>query len=180
MQMALVFSAPVIIFSAYDSPLLASGVAIFSSILAKITKTPYTIDASADAEHTLISGLRITSSRNRIVRIVLGLLHILATIKLALKGQKELETKQEKKSTVVTLLSQAYNLFGIVLLANVAGIWFSTGVLRTVRQRCKGFVESRWAWMANDAGVDQGTLFEPTSCNIFISNESFNSYKFAT
>ena len=128
MQEALVFSAPVLIFNAYDSPLLASGVAIFSSILAKITKTPYTIDASADAEHTLISGLRITSSRNRIVRIVLGLLHILATIKLALKGQKELETKQEKKSTVVTLLSQAYNLFGIVLLANVAGIWFSTGV----------------------------------------------------
>ena len=128
MQEALVFSAPVLIFNAYDSPLLASGVAIFSSILAKITKTPYGIDVSADAEYKLISGLRITSSGNRIVRIVLGVLHTLATIKLALKGQKELNTKQKDKSTVVTLLSQAYNLIGIVLLANVAGIWFSTGV----------------------------------------------------
>ena len=127
MQEALVFSAPVLIFNAYDSPLLASGVAIFSSILAKITKTPYGIDVSADAEYKLISGLRITSSGNRSVRIVLGVLHTLATIKLALKGQKELNTKQKDKSTVVTLLSQAYNLIGIVLLANVAGIWFSTG-----------------------------------------------------
>ena len=71
--------------------------------------------------------MRITSSGNRSVRIVLGVLHTLATIKLALKGQKELNTKQKDKSTVVTLLSQAYNLIGIVLLANVAGIWFSTG-----------------------------------------------------
>ena len=127
MQAALAFSAPVVVFNAYDSPLLASGVVVLSSIRAKITKTPYAIEASKDAESKLISGLRITTSGNRIVRIVLGLLHTLATIKLALKGQKELNTKQEKKSTVLTLLSQAYNLFGIVLLANVAGIWLSTG-----------------------------------------------------
>ena len=25
----------------------------------------------------------------------------------------------------------------------------------------------------------EGTLFEPTACNVFISNENFNSYKFA-
>ena len=127
MQMALAFSAPVVVFNAYDSPLLASGVVVLSSILAKITKTPYAIEASKDAESKLISGLRITTSGNRLIRIALGLLHTLATIKLALKGQKELNTKQEKKSTVLTLLSQAYNLFGIVLLANVAGIWLSTG-----------------------------------------------------
>ena len=129
MQMALAFSPPVVVFNAYDSPLLASGVVVLSSILAKITKTPYAyaIEASKDAESKLISGLRITTSGNRLIRIALGLLHTLATIKLALKGQKELNTKQEKKSTVLTLLSQAYNLFGIVLLANVAGIWLSTG-----------------------------------------------------
>ena len=38
MQMALVFSVPVIIFSAYDSPLLASGVAIFPLYLPKLQK----------------------------------------------------------------------------------------------------------------------------------------------
>ena len=40
-------------------------------------------------------------------------------------------------------------------------------------------MESRRCWMAHDAGIDQGTLFEPTACNVFISNENFNSYKFA-
>ena len=46
MQEALVFIAPVTLFSAYDNPLLGVANVVLSSLLAKITKTPFDLQNS--------------------------------------------------------------------------------------------------------------------------------------
>ena len=129
MQEALVFIAPVTLFSAYDNPLLGVANVILSSLLAKITKTPFDLQNSS-VENNLISGLQITTSTNRVTRILLGVVHAIATAKLALKGQKDLNKNIKENDGKITfggLLWQTYNLFGVLLLGLVAGTWLSTG-----------------------------------------------------
>ena len=129
MQEALVFIAPVTLFSAYDNPLLGVANVVLSSLLAKITKTPYDLQNSS-VENNLISGLQITTSTNRVTRILLGVVHAIATAKLALKGQKDLNKNIKENDGKITfggLLWQTYNLFGVLLLGLVAGTWLSTG-----------------------------------------------------
>ena len=130
MQEALVFIAPVTLFSAYDNPLLGVANVVLSSLLAKITKTPFGQLQNSSAENNLISGLQITTSTNRVTRILLGFVHAIATAKLALKGQKDLNKnikENDGKMTFGGLLWQTYNLFGVLLLGLVAGTWLSTG-----------------------------------------------------
>ena len=129
MQEALVFIAPVTLFSAYDIPLLGVANVVLSSLLAKITKTPFDLQNSS-VENNLISGLQITTSTNRVTRILLGVVHAIATAKLALKGQKDLNKNIKENDGKITfggLLWQTYNLFGVLLLGLVAGTWLSTG-----------------------------------------------------
>ena len=129
MQEALVFIAPVTLFSAYDNPLLGVANVLLSSLLAKITKTPFDLQNSS-VENNLISGLQITTSTNRVTRILLGVVHAIATAKLALKGQKDLNKNIKENDGKITfggLLWQTYNLFGVLLLGLVAGTWLSTG-----------------------------------------------------
>ena len=129
MQEALVFIAPVTLFSAYDNPLLGVANVVLSSLLAKITKTPWILQNSS-VENNLISGLQITTSTNRVTRILLGVVHAIATAKLALKGQKDLNKNIKENDGKITfggLLWQTYNLFGVLLLGLVAGTWLSTG-----------------------------------------------------
>ena len=129
MQEALVFIAPVTLFSAYDNPLLGVANVVLSSLLAKITKTPFDLQNSS-VENNLISGLQITTSTNRVTRILLGVVHAIATAKLALKGQKDLNKNLKENDGKITfggLLWQTYNLFGVLLLGLVAGTWLSTG-----------------------------------------------------
>lgn len=129
MQEALVFIAPVTLFSAYDNPLLGVANVVLSSLLAKITKTPFDLQNSS-VENNLISGLQITTSTNRVTRILLGVVHAIATAKLALKGQKDLNKNIKENDGKITfggLLWQTYNLFGVLLLGLVAGTWLSTG-----------------------------------------------------
>jgi len=129
MQEALVFIAPVTLFSAYDNPLLGVANVVLSSLLAKITKTPWQLQNSS-VENNLISGLQITTSTNRVTRILLGVVHAIATAKLALKGQKDLNKNIKENDGKITfggLLWQTYNLFGVLLLGLVAGTWLSTG-----------------------------------------------------
>tara|TARA_E500000178_G_C16462365_1_gene505051 strand:+ start:122 stop:520 length:399 start_codon:yes stop_codon:yes gene_type:complete len=128
MQEALVFIAPVTLFSAYDNPLLGVANVVLSSLLAKITKTKFLQNSSV--ENNLISGLQITTSTNRVTRILLGVVHAIATAKLALKGQKDLNKNIKENDGKITfggLLWQTYNLFGVLLLGLVAGTWLSTG-----------------------------------------------------
>ena len=128
MQEALVFIAPVTLFSAYDNPLLGVANVVLSSLLAKITKTKFLQNSSV--ENNLISGLQITTSTNRVTRILLGVVHAIATAKLALKGQKDLNKNLKENDGKITfggLLWQTYNLFGVLLLGLVAGTWLSTG-----------------------------------------------------
>lgn len=128
MQEALVFIAPVTLFSAYDNPLLGVANVFLSSLLAKITKTKFLQNSSV--ENNLISGLQITTSTNRVTRILLGVVHAIATAKLALKGQKDLNKNIKENDGKITfggLLWQTYNLFGVLLLGLVAGTWLSTG-----------------------------------------------------
>ena len=130
MQEALVFIAPVTLFSAYDNPLLGVANVVLSSLLAKITKTPFGQLQNSSAENNLISGLQITTSTNRVTRILLGVVHAIATAKLALKGQKDLNKNIKENDGKITfggLLWQTYNLFGVLLLGLVAGTWLSTG-----------------------------------------------------
>jgi len=129
MQEALVFIAPVTLFSAYDNPLLGVANVVLSSLLAKITKTPFDLQNSS-VENNLISGLQITTSTNRVTRILLGVVHAIATAKLALKGQKDLNKNIKENDGKITfggLLWQTYKLFGVLLLGLVAGTWLSTG-----------------------------------------------------
>ena len=129
MQEALVFIAPVTLFSAYDNPLLGVANVVLSSLLAKITKTPFDLQNSS-VENNLISGLQITTSTNRVTRILLGVVHAIATAKLALKGQTDLNKNIKENDGKITfggLLWQTYNLFGVLLLGLVAGTWLSTG-----------------------------------------------------
>ena len=129
MQEALVFIAPVTLFSAYDNPLLGVANVVLSSLLAKITKTPFDLQNSS-VENNLISGLQITTSTNRVTRLLLGVVHAIATAKLALKGQKDLNKNIKENDGKITfggLLWQTYNLFGVLLLGLVAGTWLSTG-----------------------------------------------------
>eukprot|EP00942_MAST-04A_sp_MAST-4A-sp1_P010571 g10571.t1 len=128
MQEALVFIAPVTLFSAYDNPLLGVANVVLSSLLAKITKTKFLQNSTV--ENNLISGLQITTSTNRVTRILLGVVHAIATAKLALKGQKDLNKNIKENDGKITfggLLWQTYNLFGVLLLGLVAGTWLSTG-----------------------------------------------------
>lgn len=130
MQEALVFIAPVTLFSAYDNPLLGVANVFLSSLLAKITKTPLNLLQNSSVENNLISGLQITTSTNRVTRILLGVVHAIATAKLALKGQKDLNKNIKENDGKITfggLLWQTYNLFGVLLLGLVAGTWLSTG-----------------------------------------------------
>ena len=130
MQEALVFIAPVTLFSAYDNPLLGVANVVLSSLLAKITKTPFGQLQNSSVENNLISGLQITTSTNRVTRILLGVVHAIATAKLALKGQKDLNKNIKENDGKITfggLLWQTYNLFGVLLLGLVAGTWLSTG-----------------------------------------------------
>jgi len=130
MQEALVFIAPVTLFSAYDNPLLGVANVVLSSLLAKITKTPFGQLQNSSVENNLISGLQITTSTNRVTRILLGVVHAIATAKLALKGQKDLNKSIKENDGKITfggLLWQTYNLFGVLLLGLVAGTWLSTG-----------------------------------------------------
>lgn len=130
MQEALVFIAPVTLFSAYDNPLLGVANVFLSSLLAKITKTPLNLLQNSSVENNLISGLQITTSTNRVTRILLGFVHAIATAKLALKGQKDLNKNIKENDGKITfggLLWQTYNLFGVLLLGLVAGTWLSTG-----------------------------------------------------
>ena len=130
MQEALVFIAPVTLFSAYDNPLLGVANVVLSSLLAKITKTPFAQLQNSSVENNLISGLQITTSTNRVTRILLGVVHAIATAKLALKGQKDLNKNIKENDGKITfggLLWQTYNLFGVLLLGLVAGTWLSTG-----------------------------------------------------
>ena len=130
MQEALVFIAPVTLFSAYDNPLLGVANVVLSSLLAKITKTPFNLLQNSSVDNNLISGLQITTSTNRVTRILLGVVHAIATAKLALKGQKDLNKNIKENDGKITfggLLWQTYNLFGVLLLGLVAGTWLSTG-----------------------------------------------------
>ena len=130
MQEALVFIAPVTLFSAYDNPLLGVANVVLSGLLAKITKTPLNLLQNSSVENNLISGLQITTSTNRVTRILLGVVHAIATAKLALKGQKDLNKNVKENDGKITfggLLWQTYNLFGVLLLGLVAGTWLSTG-----------------------------------------------------
>jgi hypothetical protein len=130
MQEALVFIAPVTLFSAYDNPLLGVANVVLSSLLAKISKTPLNLLQNSSVENNLISGLQITNSTNRVTRILLGVVHAIATAKLALKGQKDLNKNMKENDGKITfggLLWQTYNLFGVLLLGLVAGTWLSTG-----------------------------------------------------
>ena len=130
MQEALVFIAPVTLFSAYDNPLLGVANVLLSSLLAKISKTPLNLLQNSSVENNLISGLQITTSTNRVTRILLGVVHAIATAKLALKGQKDLNKNIKENDGKITfggLLWQTYNLFGVLLLGLVAGTWLSTG-----------------------------------------------------
>ena len=130
MQEALVFIAPVTLFCAYDNPLLGLANVVLSSLLAKITKTPFGQLQNSSVENNLISGLQITTSTNRVTRILLGVVHAIATAKLALKGQKDLNKNIKENDGKITfggLLWQTYNLFGVLLLGLVAGTWLSTG-----------------------------------------------------
>ena len=130
MQEALVFIAPVTLFSAYDNPLLGVANVVLSSLLAKITKTPFGQLQNSSVENNLISGLQITNCTNRVTRILLGVVHAIATAKLALKGQKDLNKNIKENDGKITfggLLWQTYNLFGVLLLGLVAGTWLSTG-----------------------------------------------------
>lgn len=130
MQEALVFIAPVTLFSAYDNPLLGVANVVLSSLLATITKTRFNLLQNSSVENNLISGLQITTSTNRVTRILLGVVHAIATAKLALKGQKDLNKNIKENDGKITfggLLWQTYNLFGVLLLGLVAGTWLSTG-----------------------------------------------------
>ena len=130
MQEALVFIAPVTLFSAYDNPLLGVANVLLSSLLATITKTRFNLLQNSSVENNLISGLQITTSTNRVTRILLGVVHAIATAKLALKGQKDLNKNIKENDGKITfggLLWQTYNLFGVLLLGLVAGTWLSTG-----------------------------------------------------
>ena len=130
MQEALVFIAPVTLFSAYDNPLLGVANVVLSSLLSTITKTPFKLLQNSSVENNLISGLQITTSTNRVTRILLGVVHAIATAKLALKGQKDLNKNIKENDGKITfggLLWQTYNLFGVLLLGLVAGTWLSTG-----------------------------------------------------
>ena len=103
---------------------------VLSSLLAKITKTPFNLLQNSSVENNLISGLQITTSTNRVTRILLGVVHAIATAKLALKGQKDLNKNIKENDGKITfggLLWQTYNLFGVLLLGLVAGTWLSTG-----------------------------------------------------
>ena len=130
MQEALVFIAPVTLFSAYDNPLLGVANVVLSSLLSTITKTRFNLLQNSSVENNLISGLQITTSTNRVTRILLGVVHAIATAKLALKGQKDLNKNIKENDGKITfggLLWQTYNLFGVLLLGLVAGTWLSTG-----------------------------------------------------
>ena len=130
MQEALVFIAPVTLFSAYDNPLLGVANVVLSSLHATITKTRFNLLQNSSVENNLISGLQITTSTNRVTRILLGVVHAIATAKLALKGQKDLNKNLKENDGKITfggLLWQTYNLFGVLLLGLVAGTWLSTG-----------------------------------------------------
>ena len=130
MQEALVFIAPVTLFSAYDNPLLGVANVVLSSLLSTITKTRFNLLQNSSVENNLISGLQITNSTNRVTRILLGVVHAIATAKLALKGQKDLNKNIKENDGKITfggLLWQTYNLFGVLLLGLVAGTWLSTG-----------------------------------------------------
>ena len=130
MLKTLAFIAPISVFSAWDNPKLGIGTIILSSVLAKITDTPFQSKRHDIVEASLVSGLRITTTQNRIIRVLLGLFHAVATVQIAFRGQRELEkNRQENKGklTASNMFYQVFNMIGILSLSITSAIWLSTG-----------------------------------------------------
>jgi hypothetical protein len=130
MLKTLAFIAPISVFSAWDNPKLGIGTIILSSVLAKITDTPFQSKRHDIVEASLVSGLRITTTQNRIIRVLLGLFHAVATVQIAFRGQRELEKNRQKskgKLTASNMFYQVFNMIGILSLSITSAIWLSTG-----------------------------------------------------
>ena len=130
MLKTLTFIAPISIFSAWDNPKLGIGTIILSSVLAKMTDTPFQSERHDIVEASLVSGLRVTTFTNRMTRVLLGLFHAIAAVKLAFRGQRELEKnslENKGKLTASNMFYQVFNMIGILLLSITSATWLSTG-----------------------------------------------------
>jgi hypothetical protein len=125
--------SPLAITSALAEPELTALGFLLQLGLGRITVNKLSKGAMgvAKIEETALAKLVTTSTTNRLVRVVLGSVHVLAAISLAERRvkawQQQASDEQDKKQGVAGILRSAANIGGTFLLCFMAGIWISSG-----------------------------------------------------
>lgn len=124
--------APLAVTSTLHEPKLTGLGLLLHLGLARITINALPKDAlvSASVEAAAIASLVSTSSTNRLCRLALGSVHILAAVALAARHASTVQKSakdEEKKDRKVQLLRSAMNFGGVLILCVLAGMWLSSG-----------------------------------------------------